>query len=292
MTDPQPTQASSGLFTFCPACQRQFRLHAAQLSTAAGKVECGLCGHQFNALTRLHDNPVPIEQLQHKPDSVPISALEPSVDMPLSEAEKVSPKESKIYDQETVRNSLARDAFEELTIDLESDLPDELHAYSPNKKNRWTTVSWTLGAMLLGLTIIVQLAWFNRDLLLTHYPELLPVAKKLCKQFDCRLFRHKDISSIKLLNRDVRSHPLYVDSLLINATMMNTSATVQSFPSLQLALFNISGQVIAYQEFKPQEYLQHNTDIWVGMVPELVVHFVLEVSGKIQDAVSFEFHFI
>ena len=104
--------------------------------------------------------------------------------------------------------------------------------------------------------------------------------------------RHKDISLIKLLNRDVRNHPLYEGNLLVNATMANESGTIQPFPLIQLALFNTGGEVIGYREFKPQEYLDDSINIQAGMLPESPIHFVLEVSGPTKDAVSFEFHFL
>jgi hypothetical protein len=95
-----------------------------------------------------------------------------------------------------------------------------------------------------------------------------------------------------LLNRDVRNHPLYEGSLLVNATMANKSETIQPFPRIQLALFNPGGEVIAYREFKPEEYLDDSIDIAAGMVPESPIHFVLEVGGPTEGAVSFEFHFL
>ena len=95
-----------------------------------------------------------------------------------------------------------------------------------------------------------------------------------------------------MLNRDVRNHPLYEGSLLVNATMANKSETIQPFPLIQLALFNPGGDVIGYREFKPEEYLDDSINIPAGMMPESPIHFVLEVGGPTEGAVSFEFHFL
>ena len=51
------------MFTDCPGCARQFRIRAAQLSAAGGRVKCGYCGRQFNALEHLQDKPLPTQVL-------------------------------------------------------------------------------------------------------------------------------------------------------------------------------------------------------------------------------------
>ncbi len=41
------------MYTQCPECKTVFRLHAAQLKAAKGKVRCGQCAHTFDALENL-----------------------------------------------------------------------------------------------------------------------------------------------------------------------------------------------------------------------------------------------
>ena len=112
------------------------------------------------------------------------------------------------------------------------------------------------------------------------------------RKLDCDLIRRRDVAAIKLLNRDVRSHPRFVDTLLVNATMTNLSQGVQLFPRVQLTLFDTSGNIVAFREFKPAEYLDNSIGIDEGMPPNYPVHFVLEVTGPTEGAVSFEFRFL
>lgn len=279
MNIPQP-QSFSGLYTSCPTCLRQFRIYAEQLSASAGQVKCGICGQEFNALNRLHDTPLTIEQMQNKYD--PATTPQPDQEHKDSQTDKISKQVSQQHNE----------LLNELTQDLTDKLPEKLHTHLKTKTNKWVKIGWTLSTGLLIAIITVQLAWFNRDTLLQHYPKLLPIAKELCNRLDCNIWRHRDINSIKLLNRDVRHHPLYVDSLLINATIVNQAKTLQPFPLIQLALFDTNGKIIAYSEFKPEEYLRRGNDMWFGMTPELPIHIMLEVSGTTQDAVGFEFNFI
>lgn len=270
-----------GLFTSCPSCLKQFRIQASQLSTAAGQVECGVCGHQFSALSRLSDVPLTIDQINYEYDYESVQKPEP---------EQGQEPEFDIPDSRNEKEAYSKDVRHKEV--LLSDLPDELREELPAKRSLFATISWGLGTVLLLIIIIAQLFWFNRDELLLRFPQLEPVAREVCDRLQCETLRYKDISSIELLNRDVRNHPLYEGSLLVNATMANKSETIQPFPLIQLALFNTGGAVIGYREFKPEEYLDDSISIQAGMQPESPIHFVLEVSGPTKDAVSFEFHFL
>ncbi len=270
-----------GLFTSCPSCLKQFRIQASQLSTAAGLVECGVCGHQFSALSRLSDIPLTLDQINYEYDDK--SAQKPV-------AEQDQEPEFDIPDSRNEKEAYSKGVRHEDV--LLSDLPDELREELPVKRSLVATICWGLGAVLLLIIIAAQLFWFNRDKLLLRFPQFEPVAREVCERFQCEILRYKDISLIKLINRDVRNHPLYEGSLLVNATMANKSETIQPFPLIQLALFNTGGEVIGYREFKPEEYLDDSISIQAGMLPDSPIHIVLEVSGPTKDAVSFEFHFL
>jgi predicted Zn finger-like uncharacterized protein len=297
MQNSESPSLAGGMFTSCPNCQKQFRVQASQLSIADGQVKCGVCDHEFSALSRLSDVPLTLEQMNYEFDYEP-------EERPEAETELGEEPEFEIFDQarpeeanlEEVSSEEAGSGeaglLSEFPDEILVDIPDELREKPPAKRSLLATMCWGFGALLLFIIITAQLAWFNRDELLLRYPQLDPVARKICDRLQCEILRYKDISSIKLLNRDVRNHPLYEGSLLVNATMANKSETIQPFPLIQLALFNPGGEVIGYREFKPDEYLDDSINISAGMMPESPIHFVLEVGGPTEGAVSFEFHFL
>ena len=151
---------------------------------------------------------------------------------------------------------------------------------------------WTTATLVALVVIVAQLAWFNRDRVLLKYPEVLPYAKRLCAEFGCQLIRQKDVSKIKLVNRDVRLHPTYQDTLLVNAAMKNELSIRQPYPKVQLTLFDTSGSLLGHREFVPNDYLDSSIEIEKGMPIDSPVYFVLEVSGPTAGAVSFEFRFL
>ena len=298
-----------GLFTSCPNCMQQFHIQAAQLSIAYGRVECGTCGHQFSVLSRLSDIPLVLDESNyefnyepaHGSDPIREPDQEPEFEIPISSnVEEFNPEVDQqeidatpgVKEVEVDEEALPSKFPEHFPKSFPDDFPDELRETLPEKRSLFATISWGFGAFLLLIIIVAQLAWFNRDQLLMNYPQLDPVAREICERLHCEILRYKDISSIRMLNRDVRNHPLYKGSLLVNATMANQSETIQPFPLIQLALFNRAGVVIGFREFKPEQYLDDSINIQAGMMPQSPIHFVLEVSGPTGDAVSFEFHFL
>jgi predicted Zn finger-like uncharacterized protein len=248
------------MFTDCPDCGRQFRVRADQISAASGEVRCGFCGRQFNVLNRLRDAP-----LAAVPE--PVAALpDPEFDIPPPAPARPRPTRPPV-------------------------VPPEL-APEPVPHRPPGHAAWRAAALLLVLAAAVQIAWFQRDLLIGRYPELRPWVERLCGRIGCEVLEFRDLSAIQLVNRDVRLHPLYEDSLLVNATIRNGAAKAQAWPFVQLVLFDTNGRPIAQRSFAPHEYLDASIDARLGMQPQSSAHFVLEITGATTDAVSFEFGFL
>lgn len=257
-------------------------------------MQCGFCGEQFNALERLRDKPL----IAQKTQAVPVLSgdvyREPQFDIP----EMVQSEIDGVADDEA---AIQADGHEDPDAELDipggipapsMDLPLELQEESAAKPGWLPRLAWTAGVMALLIVATGQLAWFHRDELLNRYPQLTPLAKRVCEHFQCSLIRGRNLAAIKLINRDVREHPRFKDALLVNATIQNTSDRTQPFPRVQLALFDTNGKLIAHREFNPREYLDGSINIEQGIRSQQSVHIVLEVSGPTEGAVSFEFRFL
>ena len=347
----------------CPSCNRQFRIHAWQLSAAKGLVQCGFCDEQFNALDHLHDHPT-------STPAVPESGRaakgerpeEPQFDIPgtvemdepdegdVTEIDKLLEEGEHAYDELQAKteddleiDSLSRigdvsdeeletiDDGQDLHIseldnenmDFEAGLESrelDIDALSDDDIDEFGTIEeygisedeippellddedqetplkgrrvWITGIILLIILAVAQFIWFNRDQVMAKYPGLKPYFNSICGIFSCELIRARDISTISLLNRDVRDHPRFSDSLLVNATIENQAGRIQPYPQIRLTLFDTDGNITGYRTFKPEEYLDQGVNILAGMPDGIPVHIVLEVAGAREAAVSFEFDFL
>ena len=274
------------MFTDCPECHRQFRVRAQQLSVAKGLVQCGFCGEQFNALDRLYDSPQNPPQVTDVPvlsvEEIPVS--EPDFDISADQPERVSDSigtDADIDDSEDDKPDYQN--IEELNQDkpdLDSWMPPVLQEDAPVKTGWLSRLAWITGVLILFTVAVGQVAWFNRDELLSRYPQASPWVQRVCEYFQCKILRQRNVSAIKLVNRDVREHPRFENALLVNATIQNTAKQTQPYPRVQLVLFDTNGELIAYREFAPREYLDESIEIEQGMRFGQPVHIVLEVTDS------------
>lgn len=287
------------MFTDCPACRRQFRITARHLSAAGGEVRCGFCGERFNALGRLRDAPLDVPPLPEAPELdeevvaevavvTATVAVEPA---PEPEPEPLpTPEPEPEFDiameepPPPAANGMGWTPGAAAAARLGSMVLEE--DARPRRGGLWAAL--VLALILAGA---LQWAWFERDRLLARYPQLRPHVEKLCAKTGCSVLRGRDLSAITVVNRDVRQHPRYEDTLLVNATISNGAPFAQPYPYIELALSDTNGRVIAARAFRADEYLDASMDAGRGMEPGLPVHVVLEIAGAGPDAASFEIGF-
>jgi hypothetical protein len=276
---------------------------------------------QFNALERLHDSPLPPNRAEAVPVSIPgPDSLDPEPEFEIPDQQPApDPADEPIHEQqrqiesssaagtipahdtepdqapgqqEKITNLQEDEASAALPVADQGELAELLLEEPENSAGNGTRWWWAAGAVLVLLAGMAQFVWFQRDEVLSRYPALIPWAERMCARLDCNVIRFRDVSAIKLINRDVREHPRYEHALLVNATMSNQSSTRQPYPDIQLSLYDTEGSLISHRIFTPREYLDDSIDIAQGMAPNIPVHFVLEVTGPTEGAVSFEFKFL
>ncbi|MCY4283002.1 MAG: zinc-ribbon and DUF3426 domain-containing protein [Gammaproteobacteria bacterium] len=282
------------MFADCPSCGRLFRVRAAQLKAAEGWVSCGSCGETFSALQRLRDAPVlrphpPLLTEEVAPESALASATpEPAPAQPapapvLQNAAEPAPRQQ---EPEQVAAAPAATDYEPL-----SDLPPAL--VDEGERQTGSSTRWVWGALvvILSLTALLQLGWFNRDWLLQRYPAGVPWVQAACERLQCEPIRFRDPSTIALLAKDVQQHPRYHNALLVNAIMVSQAQFVQPFPEIELLIYAPARQLLARGRFTPAQYLGAGIDPAAGMAPEAPVHIALELVGAPAQATSFQLRF-
>ena len=293
------------MFTDCPSCERLFRIRAAQLKAADGWVRCGYCAETFYALERLYDAPVITPPDQHQAEEFveqpPAEAVTAVPQQGQAPPEGDDPERATVPPPQTTSADEATEPQQEATEaetadagpvrELLAELPPAIDYEEEKTAGSSARLIWAGLIIILSIIALAQVAWFNRDRLLREYPELMPWAGKLCERLQCDLIRFRDLSAIKLLNREVRLHPHFVDALLVNATIVNHAEFIQPYPEIELVIYATTGQAISQGRFKPADYLGPDTRPAAGMSPGVPIHFVLELAGAAQQAVSFEFQF-
>lgn len=216
------------------------------------------------------------------------------IDLPTSSPQTLSESEHAILfsDPHTDFGDEAIAEIESVDLDdVPSVLKAEVAALSQARRgsSRWL---WRSFAALFIVGLVLQFSWVYRVAIVVALPETGSVYRAVCKRLGCRVEAPGAASAIELISRDVRDHPQYRDTLLVNATLLSRSAGTTAYPTIELGLYGPSGEAIGIRRFEPHEYLDKSIDLAVGMPPNRPVYIVMELVGLSHRAVSFEFTFL
>lgn len=277
------------MYAQCPECLAIYRIGAAMLAPAHGRVRCSGCAAEFDALATLADElpPEPVRQLaQHRaapPPLLAVPALRPSVQQrelfvgfDTGDLPRVTPSRG--------------------DPTLRADRSDRASAPSFVRKPRARAkqpggLGWHLGTLLLSLSLAAQWAWLERERVLSE-PEVVRVLERVCAQLGCRIPAVRAEQRIALLARDVRPHPTVAGGLVISATLANQAPFPQPYPVVAITLADPNERKIAMRRFDPDEYIVDGAALARGLAPGATAAISFEVEDPGKNAVAFEFEFL
>ncbi|MDG9924554.1 MULTISPECIES: DUF3426 domain-containing protein [unclassified Pseudomonas] len=173
-------------------------------------------------------------------------------------------------------------------LDLNDD-PLQLDWQQPKKPwGRW--IGW-------GLLNLIAAAALATQYVIYHFEELArqdqyrPWFETLCPEIGCTLPSKVDISQVRSTNLVVRSHPQYMDALMVDAILYNRAPFAQPFPLLELRFADLNGQLIASSRFRPSEYLSGELAGQDEMPPQTPIHISLEIKDPGAKAVNYSLSF-
>ena len=246
--------------TSCPHCSSNYRVTDNQLQAALGRVKCGECGMVFNALQSLKsfDGELPPNYRPPAQNSLP----EPAVKFSEPTAEALA---------------------EELS------LHKAMYGHERNSLAHFAPFLWFLGIVLLIVVGIAQAVYYQRYTLIDK-PKFQQQVLTLCELVPCGESEFSSIRQIKLLERNVFTHPVISNALMVTGSFINHAPFPQKLPNMLVSLFDTNGNLIANRVFKPNEYLQ--TDKNRGSLPGgKPIQFRLEIVDPGTDALTYEFEF-
>lgn len=168
-------------------------------------------------------------------------------------------------------------------------LKDDLARAHAPPRSVFGTLAWSLACLVLILGLMAQLAYHQREWLLTH-PELEPWVRQACDRLGCPLSPRTDPASLHLVGRQVHSHPGHPDALMITGRLENRADFPQPWPILELVFMDIMGNPVAARRFAPETYLVHPPE---GLMPPTQpAELRLDVEDPGPAAVSYRFRFL
>ena len=256
------------LQTTCLHCGSVFRITQQQLDAAHGQTRCSQCHQVFNALftlDNLADNARIIRTKPAQQDHPPPTEVDPLDNSDDGEAsERLAPPEV------SLREAMYGDS-------------------TPAGQRRLRPLLWIVGILALVIVTLVQLVYYQRYPLLAS-PGYQQQVLNLCRLLPCDESRFSSLSQVKLIERNVFTHPTRANALMISGSFINKAPFSQSVPGLLISLSDIQGNLIGNRLFKPGEYLVDSSI--TRMTPGKPIQFRLEIADPGVQALTYEFEFV
>ena len=261
------THLGTVMETRCDQCKSRFRLTEVQLREAYGKVRCGECGAVFNALLGLknYEGELPPDYFEHQ--------------FPQAESDNADT-------QSAARTDAQNRSDDRQALSLHEAM------YGSERRSFFSLgpLSWFIGILLLSALGIAQAIYYQRYQLIEDSRYQQQVIN-LCQLLPCAEREFASVDQIRLLERNVFTHPVASNALMVTGSFVNQAPFAQKIPELLISLFDLQGKLIANRSFTASEYLHEdrNRSVVQSQVP---IQFRLEIIDPGTDALTYEFEFL
>lgn len=239
--------------TRCCRCNARFRITSEQLKMASGKVQCGECDAVFNASSTLKPfTGDTTARIRRRPEPRP--------------------------------SALPQQAGEELSLH-EAMYGDGRAAFT-----HFPPLLWFIGILLLLVLGIAQVIYYQRYQLISNERYQQQILQ-ICEFLPCAESEFSSTRQIKLLERNVFTHPVKSNALMVTGSFVNEAPFPQKPPKLLVSLLDIQGNLIANRQFSAAEYLPAEQSL-SALNSNKPIQFRLEIVDPGTEALTYEFEFL
>lgn len=228
------------LVTACPACSTNFFVTSAQLNAHHGDVRCGKCSHVFNALDRLGEvEDIPLPEIAQA-STTPPATKQPQ---PASMAPAVAIETPSIFGEVTS------------------------HAKQLASGKRKVKIVWPYYAFGVCLFFLagLQVLYFLRTPIATHWPGIKPWLVKSCSFAGCTVDLPQDITKLVIDDSDLQEDAEHEGVIRLNTVIINNAEFAQAYPLLELTLTDRNDRPVLRRAFTANEYLAKEVNLEAGI---------------------------
>ena len=125
----------------------------------------------------------------------------------------------------------------------------EKAAITPRKRNHYGKLSFLLIAIFS-----LQFLYFDYQKLLKN-DSIRPAIDKVSSQLGLAIPYYQDLEQIRIIHRQVSSHPHIKGALRLSIVIKNTSNLQQAYPIVNFSLTSLNGDTIVKYAIPPSQYL-------------------------------------
>jgi predicted Zn finger-like uncharacterized protein len=129
----------------------------------------------------------------------------------------------------------------------------------------WKIVG-SLIALVLLVTLLAQLAWWQRETVMVYWPHSQSLFAQTCEELGCVVAPPRDIDALQIENSGLRqvdgSHKLE-----LKLSLHNRFDVTIAYPALELTLLDDKNNVAIRRVLWPQDYARPGTQLSAGLPP-------------------------
>jgi len=248
------------MVTSCPSCATTFRVTQEQLKRRQGRVRCGKCSGVFDGF----------KTLASLPDVPPSEAP--------TELREIAPARVSAETEPSPQGSLD---IEPLIGPVTTSVSTSDVRAAAMRRRRL----WIVGVIVLGIAVVLQLAYALRVPLSAAMPGIRPVFETVCGWIGCTIAPPRRTDVLAIEASDLQADPARASVIVLTATLRNRGNTVVAHPALELTLTNAQEQPVARRVFLPRDYLERAAEIETGMAALAEINVRIELdTGDLKPA--------
>ncbi|HEY1999862.1 zinc-ribbon and DUF3426 domain-containing protein [Paraburkholderia sp.] len=145
---------------------------------------------------------------------------------------------------------------------------------APPRRIGWQ-IFGALIALILLITLLAQVAWWQREIIMVSWPDSQSLYAQACEQLGCTVMPPHDIDGLQVEPSDLRQ----IDGphkLELKMPLRNRSNVALAYPAIELTLLDDQNNVAVRRVLWPQDYVKPGTPIASGLPPRttqtMIVH--------------------
>jgi predicted Zn finger-like uncharacterized protein len=297
------------LITKCPACTTMFKVVPDQLRVSDGWVRCGQCNEVFDANLNLQAaEAIHIPETQtaeHGPEPTqltppapaPAEFAEANDDQAESESFLAVNPHALHFEPEVQSDPMAEPHLETGETDHVSasqqlaqgddSLSGESvleHSFLQRKetpsvwKRRSVRAGLSLFALLLGVTLVLQVVLHERDRIAAALPETKAAVEALCGAVGCAVAPLRQIESIQIDSSSFTK--VRADVYRLSFALKNTAHISIATPALELTLTDMQDQAVVRRVFTAMDFGDKSGVLQAGAELSVTVPLSVKLAGS------------
>lgn len=269
------------LATRCTACGTVFRVVQDQLKVSEGWVRCGSCNEVFNALEGLFDleRDAPPTFPPAGAEQAVVAVEAPAFDAPADDPSLVDELDARLFppgpakaDDElpagTVEPAIAAAPPDDSDASPPESLPApefmRLAEREARRQSPRARLVLALATLALALLLALQAAHHSRDLIAARWPRAAPLLAAWCGALGCTIEPLRRIEDISVESTALLRAAGPNETFRLSVQLRNRGGLALALPSVDLALTDTSGQLVARRALAPRDFRAASTVIPPG----------------------------